>query len=76
LGVGKVRALQAFDADGLEAWAVFSLPTGVFLQRIRHSDRLKLGMGGRVDRGDAEDMEICAYFPLSQMTWIIRTPPD
>ena len=63
LGLEKVQALRGFAADGLEARVVFCTPEGVFVKKIREGPVDGwIGIGGRKDRGDDQDIEPMVFF--------------
>ena len=63
LSLHKVQALRNYAALGLEARVIYATPEGIYSKRIgpKEIDGW-IGMGGRTDRGDDSDVEMCVFF--------------
>ncbi len=70
----KAQALRRFAADGLRAWLVLCVPGGVYVRRLTPDERLDIRMGGRTDRGDWQDVEPVAHFPMLGMRRVADCP--
>lgn len=74
LSLHKAQALRRFAADGLRAWLVVCVPAGIYARRIAADERLDIRLGGRVDRGDWQDIELVAHFPMVGMKRVAPAP--
>ena len=68
----KAQALRAAAREGLIAWLVVALPEGIYTQRVGADAAFDLRMGGRQDRGDWQDMEPVAHFPMAGMQRVVE----
>jgi hypothetical protein len=67
LSLHKAQALRRFAREGMRAWLLLSLPTGLYARRIAPDEQLDVRLGGRADRGDWQDIEPAAHFPVVGM---------
>lgn len=63
----KAQALRRFAACGLIAWLLVQVPAGLYARRVLPDEPLDVRWGGRKDRGDWQDMEPVAHFPMVGM---------
>lgn len=52
------------DYDGVPFVLVVKFTDGIWWVRINDDVRYRVGKGGRVDRGDANDIDTCAFIPM------------
>jgi hypothetical protein len=76
--------LSAHKMQGAKAWRdthmvsfvlALGLTDGIFFMSIRHSDdwpKFDLVMGGRYDRGDAQDVEPCVLIPMKNFRKLLK----
>lgn len=67
LSLHKLQALRRFASTGLLAWVLVSVPAGLYARRIDPDEPLDVRWGGRLDRGDWQDMEPVAHLPMVGM---------
>lgn len=67
LSMHKAQALRRFAAEGFRAYLLVALPAGIYVKRVQPDERFEVRMGGRRDRGDWQDIEPCAHFPMLGM---------
>ena len=65
-----VRAKQLTDVTGLPSYLLVLWTDA--LGRISFDDEHSLQMGGRYDRGDPQDSDICAYYPIDRFKVLSR----
>ena len=69
ISLSKVLAARWLtEATGLPAYLVVRYQDA--LTRLDFSDYYELRMGGRADRGDPQDRDICAYYPTERLRLI------
>lgn len=67
ISLSKVMAAKSLsDTTGLPCYLIVKY-TDV-IARLDFSDPYELRMGGRVDRGDPQDRDICAFYPKERFT--------
>lgn len=81
IGLSKVQKMREYVCDGLLARILFATPEGVYLQKVEFPDgdmsiRGAIGMAGRTDRGDKQDIEPVVYWPMSGMQRIADSRPE
>lgn len=74
LSLHKAQALRRFAHEGLRAWLVACVPSGVYVRRISARERFDIRLGGRTDRGDWQDVEPVAHFPMVGMRRVADAP--
>jgi len=57
-----LRAKHLTDTTGLPSYLLVLWTDA--LARISFADGFSLQMGGRTDRGDPQDVDVCAYYPI------------
>lgn len=67
LSLHKAQALRRFADEGLIAWLLVHVPAGIYVKRMLTGERLNIRLGGRADRGDWQDIEPVAHFPMLGM---------
>lgn len=65
-----VRAKQLTETTGLPSYLIVLWTDA--LGRISFDEEHSLQMGGRYDRGDPQDSDICAYYPISGFKILAR----
>lgn len=69
IGYKKVCGLRDLVDDGVKGGVVFATPEGIYIKRIRPGALDGwIGVGGRTDRGDRQDIEKVVYFG----NWVVN----
>lgn len=72
ISLAKVQHMREYVAWGVQARIIFALPEGVYVQKLEFPGGLpaiqhEIGIAGRKDRGDPDDLEPVVHFEFSKM---------
>lgn len=73
LSLHKAEALRRL-ATGFRSWLLVAVPAGVYARRFVIAERFDVRVGGRSDRGDWQDVEPVAHFPMLGLKRVCDLP--
>lgn len=75
ISLSKVMAAdQLTQTTGLPCYLILLYRDA--LARVEFHEDFTVGMGGRTDRDDPADYEVCAFFPIERLSVISQTSTD